>query len=57
MTADLAAQRLQRTPFSIRPRVAELHKLGLLEPSTERAKGDSGMTVHVWQLTQAGQNA
>lgn len=57
MTADAAAIRMQRTPFSIRPRVSELHKLGFLEPAPARAKGDSGMTVHVWTLTEAGRHA
>jgi hypothetical protein len=57
MTADAAAVALERTPFSIRPRVAELHKLGLIEATTERTKGDSGMTVNRWQATEAGHNA
>jgi hypothetical protein len=57
MTADAAAVALERTPFSIRPRVAELHKLGFIEPAADRVKGDSGMTVNRWQVTEAGRNA
>lgn len=52
MTADQIAVRLGRTPFSIRPRVAELHALGLIEPASERGKNESGMTANRWRAVQ-----
>lgn len=52
LTADQIAIRLQRSPFSIRPRVAELHALGLLEPDAIRGKNESGMSANRWRVVQ-----
>jgi len=56
LTADKVAVRLERSPFSIRPRVAELNKLGLIAAAPDRAVNESGMTAHRWQITEAGRH-
>lgn len=48
-TADLIAERLNETPLAVRPRVSELRKLGLIEPTGRRVKNASGATAHVWR--------
>lgn len=50
LTADEIGVRLQRTPFSIRPRVAELHALALIERAPDRGKNESGMTASRWRI-------
>lgn len=50
LTADEIAYRLGESPLSIRPRVAELHKQGLIEPTGERRKSSGGRPSHVWRL-------
>jgi hypothetical protein len=49
-TADELAHRLGESVLSIRPRVTELHRQGLLSPTTERRKNASGASAHVWKL-------
>lgn len=49
MTADAIAVALNRSPFGVRPRVAELHAMGLIEPDTTRGKNESGMSAHRWR--------
>lgn len=49
-TADEAAHQLAEDILSIRPRVAELHKQGLLEPTGERRKADGGRAAHCWRF-------
>lgn len=49
-TADELAFRLGQSVLAIRPRVTELHKQGLLEPTGERHRNESGASAHVWQL-------
>lgn len=53
LTADEIAVRLNRSILSVRPRVAELHKLGLIEPATQRGRNESGMSAHCWQAVQS----
>ncbi len=49
LTADECAQRLDQTPFAIRPRLSELRALGKIEDSKERRKNSSGHSAIVWQ--------
>lgn len=50
MTADEIARHLQRTPFSIRPRVSELHQMGLVEPVPVRGRNESGLSAWRWRV-------
>lgn len=56
-TADEIAERLCRSILSIRPRVSELRKKGLIEPTAERRPNRSGHSAVVWKLTPKGSNA
>lgn len=48
LTADEIAARLDKSPFSIRPRVSELNQFGEIQQSGVRRKNDSGMSAVVW---------
>lgn len=50
MTADEIATELNESILSIRPRVAELRKLGLIEPTGERRPSSTGAMSAVWRL-------
>lgn len=50
LTADELAFLLDQSVLSIRPRVSELFRLGLIEDSGQRRKNDSDSTVTVWRL-------
>lgn len=50
-TADEAAIVLGSSPFSIRPRVTELNKQGLISPAGE-TMGSFGKQVKIWGLDQ-----
>ena len=50
LTADEIAAELGESPFSIRPRITELRKRGLIEPTGERRKSSNGRMSHVWRL-------
>ena len=52
MTADQIAAELNRSVLSIRPRVAELHRQGVIQPNGERRKNESGMFATVWTVSQ-----
>ena len=52
MTADQIAAELNRSILSIRPRVAELHRQGVIRPNGERRKNESGMSATVWTVCQ-----
>jgi len=52
MTADEIAAELGESPFSIRPRITELRKQGLIEPTGERRKSSNGRMSHVWRLVR-----
>lgn len=48
-TADEAAKALALTEFTVRPRIAELHKLGLIEQTAMRRPNASGHNATVWR--------
>jgi hypothetical protein len=52
MTADEIAAEMGESVFSVRPRVAELHKQHLIEPTGERRKSSNGRASHVWRLVR-----
>lgn len=49
-TADEIADNMNESILSIRPRVSELHKQGLIEPTGERRRSSGGRPSHVWRL-------
>ena len=50
LTADEVASKLRLTPFSIRPRVSEFARMGLLDDTMERrANATSGRIAIVWR--------
>lgn len=50
LTADEVAAKLRLTPFSVRPRVSELARMGLLKDTMERrANASSGRIAIVWR--------
>jgi len=51
-TADEVADALNESVLSVRPRVAQLHKLDDLEPTGERRRNASGASAHVWRATR-----
>lgn len=48
MTADELAAYMERSPFSVRPRVAELNRLGAIKKTGERRKNASGHDAACW---------
>lgn len=52
MTADEAAAAIGKTPFSVRPRITELFRLGLIEETGVRRLNDSGSFAAVWRAKQ-----
>jgi predicted ArsR family transcriptional regulator len=48
LTADEIADVLHESILSIRPRVSELHRKGLIQRSSVRRTNASGMQAHVW---------
>ena len=48
-TADEVARIMQRHILSVRPRVTELKRMGLIEDSGERRKNVSGKKAIVWK--------
>src|SRR4051812_36937435 len=57
LTADEIADVLHESILSIRPRVSELHRKGLIQRSSDRRKNPSGMSANVWVATAAGRSA
>jgi DNA-binding transcriptional ArsR family regulator len=49
MTADELATALNETPFSIRPRVSELKRLGQIVATGARRPNTSGHMASVWR--------
>lgn len=49
-TADEVATYLGESVLSVRPRIAELHALRLIEKTGERRKNASGMSATVWRV-------
>jgi hypothetical protein len=50
LTADELAFLLNVSVLSIRPRVSELFRMGIIEDSKTRRTNQSGSTVTVWRL-------
>jgi len=50
MTADEVAELMEKSILSVRPRIAELVKLGKLTDSGQRRPNDSGKMATVWRL-------
>jgi hypothetical protein len=57
ISADEVAVAINRSAFSVRPRVSELLRLGLIEPADSRGRNQSGMTCHLWRVTARGREA
>jgi predicted ArsR family transcriptional regulator len=49
LTADEIAAELGESILSIRPRVSELKRQGLVEKTRERRRNHSGMSASVWR--------
>jgi predicted ArsR family transcriptional regulator len=49
-TADEVADRLAVSFLSVRPRLPELRRSELIEPTAERRKNKSGMMAHCWRV-------
>ena len=52
MTADEVAAELGESILSIRPRVSELKRQGLVEKTEHRRRNSSGMSASVWRAIQ-----
>lgn len=50
-TGDEIAAALGWCKFSIRPRLAELHAAGLIEPDEKRGRNESGLTANRWRAS------
>jgi hypothetical protein len=48
ISADEIAKTLNRSILSVRPRVSELKRQGLIRETGERRRNGSGMTASVW---------
>lgn len=51
MTPDELARLMCKTVLAIRPRVTELARMGLIERTGERRKNVSGMSAHVYRIS------
>ena len=51
-TADEVAKDLNLSVLSVRPRVSELNRNGLIEQTGSRRRNHSGMTATVWRVVQ-----
>ena len=49
MTADEVAETMEKSVLSVRPRIAELSKLGKIEDSGRRRTNESGKVATVWR--------
>lgn len=49
-TADEIAAVLRESILAVRPRVSELRRLGVIEPTGERRISDGGRPAHVWKI-------
>ena len=50
LTADEIATLLNRSVLSVRPRVSELNRLGMIEQTKIRRRNGSGMSATVWRI-------
>lgn len=51
-TADEIAGVLGKSELSIRPRVSELHRMGLITPAPRRGRNASGMSAKEWMAVK-----
>jgi predicted ArsR family transcriptional regulator len=52
-SADDIARALNESVLTVRPRVSELHRSGVIEPAQGRVKNASGMSAHLWRAKVA----
>ena len=55
LTGSQVAQKMDAWLYSVKPRLTELERMGLVRDSGERAKNDRGRQEIVWQITRRGE--
>lgn len=55
LTGSQVAQKMDAWLYSVKPRLTELERMGLVRDSGERAKNDRGRQEIVWQITGKGE--
>ena len=54
LTGSQVAEKMDAWLYSVKPRLTELERMGLVRDSGERAKNDRGRQESVWQITGRG---
>ena len=54
LTGSQVADKMGAWLYSVKPRLTELDRMGLIEDSERREKNDRGRQEIVWQITDAG---
>jgi predicted transcriptional regulator len=55
MTADEIAAELRLSILTVRPRVSELNRMGVIHPTGRRGKNASGLSATIWQPVTASE--
>ena len=55
LTGSQVAEKMDAWIYSVKPRLTELERMGLVRDSGERAKNDRGRQQIVWQITGRGE--
>lgn len=55
LTGSQVAERMGAWLYSVKPRLTELDRMGLIEDSERREKNDRGRQEIVWQITGRGE--
>ena len=55
LTGSQVAKKIDAWIYSVKPRLTELERMGLVRDSGERAKNDRGRQEIVWQITGRGE--
>lgn len=55
LTGSQVAEKMDAWLYSVKPRLTELERMGLVRDSGERAKNDRGRQEIVWQITGKGE--
>jgi predicted ArsR family transcriptional regulator len=55
LTGSQVAEKMDAWIYSVKPRLTELERMGLVRDSGERAKNDRGRQEIVWQITGRGE--
>ena len=55
LTGSQVAEKMDAWLYSVKPRLTELERMGLVRDSGERAKNDRGRQELVWQITGRGE--